>query len=428
MRAAVRWIATVVAAATHTPPHLWACTVDLGGDRDTVHLTMACVPRFRRWEPANIVCAVLCVVACTGMLGSRADQVDASRSLRTESGDGPPHAGLFDLPPLLQFSNGTAVRSPQAWQERRAEMRRLLAATLYGTAPETVPAIASVSVRNRTHQRGYQSFFADVTLATPPPAPRATFTVEMLVPDLSQGAPLPPLFMTQSNHRRWGLVGLSRGYTVCIYPGADSDDQTDPLLASYPTATWGLIRRRAWLGSRALDYVLSLGITNASQVAITGHSRNGKQSMIAAAWDERITAVISSSSGAPAMSPYRLTSSFTFSESPYGTWPNAPPDCNCSCTRNPTDPRPKDARCCWWLPSVVDWDGRENEMPIDSHALLGLIAPRHFASEAAWTDPCDPSFAVEKSYVAGKVVYDWLGASDNIRVAWRPGQHHGFGE
>jgi hypothetical protein len=99
----------------------------------------------------------------------------------------------------------------------------------------------------------------------------------------------------------------------------------------------------------------------------------------------------------------RLTSAFTLSESPYGPWPQPPSMVECSCTRDALDPRPKDPRCCWWyggapglafrlcgetlfwwgrvgrLPSVVDYDGQENQMPIDSHALLLLIAPRHFA-------------------------------------------------
>jgi hypothetical protein len=117
--------------------------------------------------------------------------------------------------------------------------------------------------------------------------------------------------MTQANQRRWGLVGLPRGYILLSYPGADSNDQTDAFRLTYPEATWGMIRRRAWLGSRALDYVLSQPFAHREQVAITGHSRNGKQSLIAAAYDQRITAVADSSSGSPAGSPYRLTSAWS---------------------------------------------------------------------------------------------------------------------
>lgn len=254
---------------------------------------------------------------------------------------------------------------------------------------------------------------------------QAEITIELLVPVQCTSHSPCPLFMTQTNHRKWASAGVSRGYVACIYPGADADDQTDPFRLAYPEATWSLIPRRAWLASRVLDYLLTLDVIIHDQVAITGHSRNGKQSLIAAAYDERFTSVISSSSGAPAMSPYRFTSAFTFSEDPYGPWPDAPHPLNCTCTRN-SDSRPKVAQCCWWLPSVEMLSGLENTIPIDSHALLGLIAPRFMLSQSADNDPCDPTYAVEHAYQAGKKVYQFLGKEENIRIRWRPGEHHGY--
>ena len=264
-----------------------------------------------------------------------------------------------------------------------------------------------------------------ITLEYATPRTPTQVTVEFLYPPTCTSSRPCPLFMTQTNHRRWALVGLTRGYATVVYPGADSNDQTDPFRLAYPNATWGLIRRRAWLASRVLDYFVKVDVVNASQVAVTGHSRNGKQSMIAAAFDNRFTAVISSSSGVPAMSPYRFTSAFTFSESPSSSWPNPPNSVNCSCTRSP-DHRPAVDECCWWLPSVSSYEGRENEIPIDSHGLVGLIAPRHLLSECAWNDPCDPTFAVEQTYRAGMEVYAFLDASTRLRIRYRPGEHHGM--
>jgi hypothetical protein len=34
-----------------------------------------------------------------------------------------------------------------------------------------------------------------------------------------------PLFLTQTNHRRWALKAVARGFAACVYPGADVDDQ-----------------------------------------------------------------------------------------------------------------------------------------------------------------------------------------------------------
>jgi cephalosporin-C deacetylase-like acetyl esterase len=61
---------------------------------------------------------------------------------------------------------------------------------------------------------------------------------------------------------------------------------------------------RAYVGSRALDYVLAhWPHVIPDQIALTGHSRNGKQSLVLAATDERVTATVGSSPGVPIASP-----------------------------------------------------------------------------------------------------------------------------
>ncbi|EGD82443.1 hypothetical protein PTSG_03090 [Salpingoeca rosetta] len=339
------------------------------------------------------------------------------------------HAGLADLPPLLEFANGTAVSTLGALAQRKEEIKALLTQYFYGEFPTHVPPLTGVRLVSSvlTHDGGVNDSFVELSYATPTARPTRV-VVEVLRPVRHCTAVKPcPVFMTQTNHRRWAVAGVLRGYVGVVYPGADSNDQTDGFRLAYPAATWGLIARRAWLGSRVIDFVASaLPEGNASQIVVTGHSRNGKQSMILAAWDERITAVISSSSGVPAMSNYRFSSAYTFSESPSSGWPSPPDNLNCSCVRDKHDPRPKDPRCCWWLPSLVDLEGKENTIPIDSHGLLALIAPRFFASETAHNDPCETSFAVERAYVAAKKVYAFLNATDKLHVVWRQGQHHGF--
>lgn len=212
-----------------------------------------------------------------------------------------------------------------------------------------------------------------------------------------------PVFLTQSNHRRWALKGVARGYAACIYPGADVNDQSVPFRTAYGNnATWGTIFARAWLAMRSLDYLETVDGIDASRSSISGHSRNGKQAMLAAAFDDRVSAVVSSSSGSPGMCPYRTTSAFTFAEGPG----DAPSD--------------------WWTWQLSCFKGREHKLPIDSHGLLGLIAPRPMLAATAWTDGCEPTWAVERSYKAGREVYRFLNADNNLRIKYRPGQHHGY--
>ena len=302
------------------------------------------------------------------------------------------------LPPLLEFYDGRSVRTADQWQERRTELRRLLCEYFLGSPPPDVPRRKQVKVLAETYQDASVSRVVELTFAT---TPEVSITMEILLPD-GRG-PFPVLF-TQTNHRRWGLIALARGYMVCVYPGADIDDQSDKFLPAYPKSDWARLLRRAWVASRALDYVLTLPEADGKRVAITGHSRNGKQSLIAAAMDDRFTAVISSSSGVGGAVPYRLGSERAFDESVEFM------------TRNRTTSS--------WFSQRLRWfTGRENKLPTDNHALLGLIAPRHCLISTAYNDGCDQTFSAEQAYLAAREVYRFTGHPEALRILWRPGGH-----
>ena len=53
---------------------------------------------------------------------------------------GRPHAGLADLPPLLEFANGTQLKHFHTeWPARREELQRLLQMHVFGTFPAGPP-------------------------------------------------------------------------------------------------------------------------------------------------------------------------------------------------------------------------------------------------------------------------------------------------
>ena len=215
------------------------------------------------------------------------------------------------LPPLLTFSNGTSVTTAAQWRNgRSAEVASLLQEHLLGTLPTTPPALVSSKVLNRTRdaRTGALSSFIRLGFDT---TPEVQFDVEVLAPNTSEAR---PLFLTQWNHRQWALLGVSRGYVGLVYPGADTRDVAPAFQRAYRSsenASMALIVARAFVASRALDYALSPRFVTdlvadggapplaPGQVAITGHSRNGKQSLLAAAFDERIAAVVGSSRAPP---------------------------------------------------------------------------------------------------------------------------------
>ncbi|MGQ9592690.1 MAG: glucuronyl esterase domain-containing protein [Planctomycetota bacterium] len=128
--------------------------------------------------------------------------------------------------------------------------------------------------------------------------------------------PFPVLLVAPRHYQiPWAEDALARGYLVCLYPGIDHmhsepdypgwERAWETFRAAHPGATWTEILAKAWLASRALDHILDPGSrypVARGQVAIIGHSRYGKQAMVAAAFDERIAAVVARSAGTPTSS------------------------------------------------------------------------------------------------------------------------------
>jgi cephalosporin-C deacetylase-like acetyl esterase len=322
---------------------------------------------------------------------------------RKRTGENPPHFAALpaipDLPPLLQFQDGRAVKTPAEWQKRRGELRALLERYMWGRLPETVPRVKGAEVTAQERERGVIRRRIEVSFDTRPVDISARIEIETFTPE--GGGPF-PVFLTQSTHRAWAMVGASRGYVGCVYPAADGTDQSSIFVDAYPDRDWMAIPRRAWLAGRVLDYLFTLDEVDQDKVCITGHSRNGKQALIAAAIDERIGAVVASSAGDPCAAPYRFHS-----------------ECGSVCSlEHVTRGQPH-----WFHPRLRFFTGRENRLPVDAHAHLALIAPRHCLLSTAINDGCESSFAVERAVRAARPVYELLGRADALKIRWRTGGH-----
>lgn len=316
-----------------------------------------------------------------------------------EKGEQPPdfihlprHA---ELPDPLRFQDGREVRSVGQWQQRRKELLELFQYYAVGRVPPPPGNVRAGRVQSRMEGN---LRIQGITLEFGPEH-KAKLNMEMIVPP-GQG-PF-PVFMTQDNHRGWALVAVSRGYIGCVYAGADSFDDTGAFTEIWKDYDWSKLTRRAWAASRCLDYLLQLPLVDRSRVALAGHSRNGKTSLIAAALDDRFTAVISSSSGAGGACPYRC-----FSETQFGEGIEL-------ITRTFPD---------WFHPRLRFFAGRESQLPIDQHELVACIAPRACLISTALNDNVESVWAVEQTYYAAQRVYSFLGAAPAINLRYRQGGH-----
>lgn len=299
--------------------------------------------------------------------------------------------------PLIMDEGGKniPVTNLSQWEKQRAYFKDQVKHLISGTFPEAPPSVEGKVLEERM-EGGVKTQLIELRFGEDP---RAKLTIELFTPP---GAGPFPVFVSQWNHRGWAQVAVRRGYMALVYAGADVKDDTRAYLALYPDSDWNTLMTRAWGAQRALDYLYTLNHVDKSRIAITGHSRNAKQSLLAAAFDKRFTAVISSSGGTGGELPYRYTDERQSNESIEFLYSR---------------------RTHWAHPRIRFYAGREHKMPIDHTSLLALIAPNALLLSSSIREGDGDPWAIEQSYQSLSSVYRFLQAPDKLGIRLRDGEH-----
>jgi (4-O-methyl)-D-glucuronate---lignin esterase len=305
----------------------------------------------------------------------------------------------YDLPPLLVTAEGQPVTTPEQWRnQRRPQILSLFSNLIYGRVPEPPRPIETQYETVQTDPEFLQGKATrrDVKIRFSIGQRSAEMLILVFTPNGRTG-PFPGILKhsfddTKSarfaaDPNREGMLNngwplgdiLAKGFCFIAVYQQDLVAHNEvefrrgihPLFysegQSFPKANeWGVLSTVAWGASRALDYLETDDTIDHQRIAVMGHSKMGKAALWTAAQDERFALAISAQSGCAGAALWRRRYGETLEK---------------MVTRFP-----------YWL-SRNAWKfvGQEDDLPVDQHMLLALIAPRpvyvHSSTGDTWADP-----------------------------------------
>jgi hypothetical protein len=206
--------------------------------------------------------------------------------------------------------------------------------------------------------------------------------------------PQPPNAQQQLLAKGWGYASLSTG-SVQEDNGAGLCRGIIGLVnRGQPRKAddWGVLRAWAWGASKVLDYLETDKAVNAKQVGLEGHSRWGKATIVAMAYDQRFAIAYVSSSGEGGAKMHRRA------------WGEL------------VENVAANSEYHWMAGNFLKYAGplNWNDLPVDSHELVAMCAPRPVFLSAGATNG-DGWVDAKGTFLAGAYagpVYKLLGKKD----------------
>ncbi|MCX6222886.1 MAG: acetylxylan esterase [Bacteroidia bacterium] len=337
----------------------------------------------------------------------------------------------YTLPDPLVFNNGLSVKNKKEWEKRRTEILNLFEKEVYGITPAGKVHLTSVVVSKNENACNGQAVRTEVLLTLQKEDRKIDLSLLLFLPKSGKKVPLflacnfdgnhtvsadPGISVTTSwveNNPKVGITSnksieswrgsdasswpiaeiIARGYGVATVYYGDIDPDFDDgfhngvhqlFTGKRDSSSWGSIAGWAWGLSRVMDYLVKVKEVNPRQVIVLGHSRLGKTALWAGATDKRFAMVVSNESGCGGAK---------LSKRIYGE----------------TVERINTNYPHWFCTNFRKYNNKEEDLPLDQHELLALIAPRPLyvcsAEDDRW---CDPK-GTFLSCVAASPVYQLLG-------------------
>jgi len=353
-------------------------------------------------------------------------KIDSIRQGANGNNPNAPNAANYDeskanpfpvLPDPLVLKNGKRVKDANTWwKERRPEIVEDFDREIYGRMPLHTPQvnwevmgvyddlvgdIPAITKRLSGHvdNSSFPSVNVDIQLTLTTPA-FANGPVPVM---MEFSFVFPPGFRPQGAAAQvgptWQQQVLSKGwgYAILIPTSIQADNGaglTQGIIGLMNKGQrrkpdeWGALRAWAWGASRALDYFETDKSVDAKQVGIEGLSRYGKATVVTMAYDPRFAIAFIASSGEGGVKLHRRNAG--------------------EIVENVAS----SGEYHWMAGNFIKYAGplTWNDLPVDSHELVALCAPRPVFISAG--DKGDGWVDVKGMFLAGVAatpVYELLG-------------------
>ena len=322
------------------------------------------------------------------------------------------------LPDPLALKNGRTVTTAAMWRTRRAEILEDFEREVYGRRPKNTPKVTwevksttngmngdvpiiTKELVGHVNNSSYPQVTVDIQLSLSTPA-NAKGPVPVIMqfgggfgpgrgagrggPPAGAPAPAPPAGPT------WQQQVLARGWGYAqIVPNSIQADNGAGLTSGIiglvnkgqprKLDDWGALSAWGWGASRALDYFETDKAVDATRVAIQGHSRYGKAALVTMAFDERFATGYISSSGAGGAKLHRRKFGEVVENVAGAT------------------------EYHWMAGNYLKYAGNWDALPVDSHELIALCAPRPVflsAGKGAEPNPDGTTVQINDAWVDAK--------------------------
>lgn len=315
------------------------------------------------------------------------------------------------------FNNGTLIVSQAQWEVRRLEIKEMMASIQYGHMPGRPDALLVEAIMLETRPDGstHEARLITVIPSNATPSNNFTFRLDVYIP---QGAgPFPAIVKVSPDGTGTQVANnetvTRNGFIYACFHHVDLDPDAPgvvgPAQAAYPGYDWGTLAVWAWGAMRVADFLCREPWVDAPDgfppvldgaLIVTGHSRRGKAALIAGAFDERFDMVDCNGGCAGGAASYLVLG------------PGAETLADVS------------SRFSYWFhESFSTHANRESELSFDQHFMRALVAPRCMLSTDGLEDKWANPIGVQAAYEASQPVFDFLNASKNNGIHFRPGGH-----